>query len=90
MGNLYKDYSIEEKIKEIGAIAAVMAADTFSDAYEPLKDAHGGIIGLSFDYADWAIEFFNLHLNSVWEDFAECWDELAINFALAKIKALVK
>ena len=81
----YREYTPEEKVKEIGAIAAIMARETFELAYEKLALNHGGSIGLAFDFGDWAIEFFEKHLDTIWEEEEYCWDELAMYFAKDKI-----
>jgi hypothetical protein len=58
--------------KEIGAISVIISTEIFEKLYEIFKSrGAGGFIDVSYEIANWAIEFEKKHRKTNWEDLLE-------------------
>ena len=88
---------------EIAQIAAIISNSICDELFELLQT---GYIGVTEQIAIWAVEFYEKHKDTNWEEYLEahaqplskafaktcmfCWDDIIIDFANFKLEEIKK
>jgi len=95
----------QEKIKEVGMVAAIISDTIIKKLYDEFSKRGTGYLSTVEKISDWAIEFVDKHEQTNWEDVLMegtlkplskevseiiCWDDAAIDWAHYKLAEFSK
>lgn len=86
---IYRNHTIEEKIREISCIAVVMGDHYADQLYNYYIKKGIGYISSVESIADFAILFFNENLDIDWSEGEHIWDDEVVEFAKFCYQSLI-
>lgn len=87
---IYSKLSIDEKIKEVAAIAVILGDHFTNLLYEHHQTLSIGYVPTVEKISDFALEFFNSHPETDWSDGEHVWDDEVYLFGKAKVDEYIE
>jgi hypothetical protein len=85
---IYKDCPIDEKIKEIAAIGAILGDHYVDELYKYYQKHGTGYVTTVGSIANFSVDFFNEKLEHDWSDGELVWDDEVVEFGRRRLNLL--
>jgi len=96
-----EEYDNDTSVHEIAMISSIISNTICKKLYKKVQEEGYGYTVTNNLIASWAVEFYNLHINTNWVEVLEdltleplspktkilaCWDDVVVDFAKYKLK----